>query len=143
LIDYGVEHSLARLQVGESRAVMILEESILRVREEGNTSMEIIYPTDGVVVIPSNIMIVNNRWSASRNAKAAEEVARWFLSLEGQAAIVAGWMHSVRNDFPNPPTGSRPIEEILADSMPVVWENVFREREEIRQRFEENIVRGR
>jgi len=143
IIDYGTDQTLYRLEAGESRVAMILEESILKVRQEGNTRLEIIYPTDGTVVIPSNIMIVNNRWSANRNIQQAEKVAEWFLGMEGQAAIVAGWMHSVRSDFPHPPNGSVPISEILNNSIPVVWENVFKDKQEIQTRFEEFITRGR
>ncbi|MCL2411094.1 MAG: extracellular solute-binding protein [Treponema sp.] len=143
IIDYGVDESLLRLETGESKTVMILEESILNARQKRNLAFEIIYPTDGTVVIPSNIMIINNQWSANRNTQAAEEIAEWFLSMEGQAAIVAGWMHSVRSDFPYPPNGSIPIREIQANSIPVIWENVFRQHQEIRQRFEEYIASGR
>jgi len=143
MIDYGADETLGKLESGESRVAMILEESILKARQEGNTRLEIIYPTDGTVVIPSNIMIINDQWSANRNASAAVEIAEWFLSMEGQTAIVGGWMHSVRGDFPHPPHGSIPIAEIRDNSVPVVWENVFRERRDIQGRFEEYLARGR
>ncbi|MDR2542768.1 MAG: extracellular solute-binding protein [Treponema sp.] len=143
MIDYGNDQTLRKLENGESRVAMILEESILKIRQERNSSLEVIYPTDGVVVIPSNIMIINNHWSANKNVKAAEEITEWFLSTEGQTAIVNGWMHSVRKDFHLIPYNSIPINEIRENSIPVIWENVFRQRQEIRQRFEEYITRGR
>jgi iron(III) transport system substrate-binding protein len=142
IIDYGSEETLRRLETGECRIVMILEESVLKARQ-GGSSLEIIYPTDGTIVIPSNIMIINNRWSANRNTQAAEAIAEWFLSTEGQTAIVNGWMHSVRRDFPRPPYDSIPIEQILNSSIPVNWENIFTQRRDILTGFEENILARR
>ncbi|MCL2804371.1 MAG: extracellular solute-binding protein [Treponema sp.] len=139
-IDYGSDETLSKLESGECRVAMILEESILRIRQVNNSRLEIIYPTDGVVVIPSTIMIINNKWSANKNTSAAEAITNWFLGEEGQNAIVNGWMHSVRADFPRIPNGSIPTEEILANSIPVIWDNIFRQKEDIRSRFETGIL---
>ena len=140
IIDYGAEESLRKLETGECKVVMILEESILRARQISNSRLEVIYPTDGTVIIPSTIMIVNDKWSANKNSRAAEEICEWFLSAAGQNAIVDGWMHSVRKDFPRLPFNSKPIAEIRANSIPVIWDNVFRQRDDIRKRFEEYIA---
>jgi iron(III) transport system substrate-binding protein len=143
MIDYGSEESIRRLESGESRVVMILEESILQIRQESDSGLEIIYPTDGTIVIPSPIMIVNDRWSANRNTRNAEAIVNWFLSEEGQNAIVSGWMHSVRNNFPRVPQGSIPLTEIMDNNMPVTWENILRQRDDIRRRFETNVMANR
>ncbi|MCL2764337.1 MAG: ABC transporter substrate-binding protein [Treponema sp.] len=135
-IEYGSFEAVRKLETGEYRVIMVLEETILQKREQENSNLEVIYPTDGTVMIPSTIMIINNRWSAGRNAKAAEEVVDWFLSEEGQNAIVSGWMHSVRKDFPRIPYGARPTNEIRANSIPVNWDNNIRHRDEILSRFE-------
>jgi len=140
IIDYGSDETLRKLESGECRIVMILEESILKIREEKSSKLEVIYPADGVVVIPSPIMIINNKWSANRNIKAAEEITNWFLSIEGQNAIVAGWMHSVRADFDKVPYDSKPINEIRTNSIPVIWENVYKQREDIHRRFEQYLA---
>jgi len=134
-IEYGSENALNKLESGEYRVIMILEETILQRRQAGS-SLQVIYPTDGTVMIPSTIMIINNKWSANRNTRAAQAVTNWFLSEEGQNAIVSGWMHSVRKDFPKLPYGSRPTEEIRANSIPINWENSYQRREEILTRFE-------
>jgi len=139
-VDYGAEETMRRLENGESRVSMILEESILRQRVMEGSKLEVIYPSDGTVMIPSPIMIINNRWSANRNIKAAEEIAEWFLSSEGQNAIVDSWMHSVRKDFPRLPQGARPTEEIRANSIPVLWDNVFKDKDDIHRSFEELIA---
>jgi len=140
IIDYGSDETIRKLQAGECKVVMILEESILSIREKNKSKLEVIYPSDGVVVIPSPIMIINDKWSANKNTKAAEEISNWFLSANGQNAIVAGWMHSVRTDFGKTPYDSKPINEIRSNSIPVIWENVYKQREDIRRRFEQNLA---
>jgi iron(III) transport system substrate-binding protein len=119
---------------------MILEESILKVREEDGSKLAVIYPTDGTIIIPSTIMTVAEGWSAHKNTAAAEKITDWFLSKEGQDNIVAGWMHSVRTDYPKPPYDAIPTAQIQANNMPVNWENCFRQREEIRTRFQEAVT---
>ncbi|MCL2792431.1 MAG: ABC transporter substrate-binding protein [Spirochaetaceae bacterium] len=136
-IEYGDIEALRKLETGEYAVIMILEESILQRKEQARANLEVIYPTDGTVMIPSTIMIVNNRWSANGNARAAETIVDWFLSTEGQNVIVDGWMHSVRRDFFRIPFGSKPTAEIRANSIPVNWENNLRHREQILSRFEE------
>lgn len=100
--------ALTKLETGECKEVMILEESVLKKREEEGSMLEVIYPTDGVISTPSPIMIIDDAHSANGNAAACEAVEEWFLSTEGQKYIVAGWMHSVRSDYPNAPYDSQP-----------------------------------
>jgi iron(III) transport system substrate-binding protein len=119
---------------------MILEESILKVREEDGSKLEVIYPTDGTIIIPSTIMTVAEGWSANKNTAAAEAITDWFLARAGQDNIVSGWMHSVRADYPSPPYDAVPTAQIKANNMPVNWENCFRQREEIRTRFQEAVT---
>jgi len=135
-IEYGADAEINKLESGEYKMIMVLEETILQRREISGSNLEIIYPVDGTIMIPSTIMIVNNRWSANRNTARAEAITDWFLSEKGQNAIVSGWMHSVRIDFPRIPQGSIPTDEIRKNSIPVNWESNFRQREEILSRFE-------
>ena len=139
MIDYGSAESLRKLESGECKVVMILEESILNKRQKENSGLEVIYPSDGAVVIPSSIMIVNNNWNASRNIHAAEAIVNWFLGQAGQNAIVDGWMHSVRTDFDRLPYDARPTFEIIAGSLPVNWEQIYRQRKEIQNNFEDRV----
>jgi len=136
-IEYGTEGAMSRLESGEYRVIMILEESILHRREKEGSKLEVIYPEDGTIMIPSPIMIINNRWSANRNTKAAEVIIDWFLSEKGQNAIVSSWMHSVRIDFPRIPYDSIPTHTIRKNSIPVNWENI-KQRNEVLDRFERN-----
>lgn len=132
--------ALAKLESGEYREVMVLEESVLQRQEEDGSKLAVLYPEDGTIIIPSTIMTVAEAWSASRNIRAAEAITEWFLSEDGQNAVVDGWMHSVRKDFPRLPYGAVSTPAIQANSMPVNWENCLRERDEIQDRFEEYVT---
>ncbi len=129
--------AIAKLQSGECAAIMILEESILKYLEDeekkGNpvTNLEIIYPEDGVILIPSTVMIVAEEYSKNVNTEAAEAVARWLLSPEGQALIVKGWMHSVLAGTELIPYKSVNTDELIRKDLGVDWERAYREREEI------------
>ncbi|MDR3192724.1 MAG: ABC transporter substrate-binding protein [Treponema sp.] len=133
--------ALTKLQTGECKVIMILEESILKVREEDDSKLEVIYPTDGTIIIPSTVMSIAEKWSANKNTKLAEALTDWLLSDEGQENIVKGWMHSPVKDFPTLPYDGIPTTRIMANQIPVNWENVYRQREEIRTRFEEYVTK--
>jgi len=132
--------ALTKLENGEYKAVMTLEESVLQKRQEESSKLEVIYPADGAVIIPSTIMTIADKWSANNNTKSAEIITDWFLSPQGQNAIVAGWMHSVRKDFEVVPYASIPVGRMLSESMPLNWENIFRQREDIQIKFEELVT---
>ena len=131
--------ALTKLETGECKEIMILEESVLKKREEEKSALEVIYPTDGVICVPSPIMTVKNEWSAHGNAKICEELTDWFLSPEGQKYIVKGWMHSVLKNPPAIPFDSIPTDQILKSAMPVSWENCLKDRSELRTNFEERV----
>jgi iron(III) transport system substrate-binding protein len=133
--------ALTKLETGECKVIMILEESVLKKREEEGSKLEVIYPTDGTIIIPSTIMTVDGKWSANNNTAAAEKITDWFLSPAGQENVVKGWMHSVRTGFPAEPFDGASMAVIKGNNMPVNWENCFRQREEIRTRFEEFVTR--
>jgi iron(III) transport system substrate-binding protein len=128
--------ALTKLETGECKVIMVLEESVLKKRQEEKSKLEVIYPTDGTIVIPSTIMTINDQWNANKNTQTAQAITDFFLGPEGQAAIVAGWMHSPMNN-PKPPYDAIPTAQIRANSMPVNWVAVYKQREEVRTRFEE------
>ena len=129
--------AITKLEAGQYKMIMVLEESILSERQLNKSKLEVIYPTDGVIMIPSTIMTIAERFSPNKNTKTAEAITDWFLNTEGQNAIVDGWMHSVRVNFLKHPYDSISIDQIRPGSIPVNWDNYFRQRDEIRQRFEE------
>jgi len=132
--------ALGKLETGECDVIMILEESILKKREEEGSKLEVIYPTDGTIVIPSTIMTIAGDKSANNNTEACKAITDWFLSIEGQKNVVDGWMHSVRSDYPEPPYDAIPTQEILKNTMTVNWENCFKQREEIRTKFQDAVT---
>lgn len=131
--------ALTKLETGECREIMILEESVLKKREEEGSALEVIYPQDGPIAVPSPIMTVKDGWSAHGNAGICEELTDWFLSPEGQSYIVKGWMHSVLKNPPAIPYDSLPTAELIKRSMPVSWQNCLKDRSELRAQFEERV----
>lgn len=131
--------ALTKLETGECKEVMILEESVLQKREQDGSTLEVIYPDDGTICIPSTIMTVNDDWNANQNTAACEAITDWFLSAEGQEYILDGWMHSVRGDM-GVPYDSIPNDEIYAKTLDVDWERCYTERDAIRTAFEENVT---
>ena len=121
--------ALTKLETGECRAIMVLEESVLKKRQE-----------EGSVAVPSPIMIIDKEHSANANLAAAEAVEEYFLSPEGQQQIVKGWMYAVRSDVEEYPYDAIPLEQLLKNIVPVDWEKCFREREEIRTKFQEYVT---
>ena len=131
--------ALTKLETGECKEIMILEESVLKKREEEQSKIECIYPTDGTIVCPSPIMTIKDEMSANANSAACEVITDWFLSQVGQSAIVKGWMHSVRSDYPEPPYDAIATKEITANEMPIDWEFCYKNRSEVRTAFEERV----
>ena len=128
--------AIAKLQSGECAAIMILEESILKFIDDeakkGNTvtNLKVIYPEDGVILIPSNIMVVAEELSKNVNTDAAEAVARWFLSEDGQKMILEGFMHSTLKGVPAPRL-SVDTDSLIRKDLGVDWEKAYHEREAI------------
>ena len=131
--------ALTKLETGECKEIMILEESVLKKREEEDSALAVIYPTDGTICVPSPIMTVKDEWSAHGNSKICEELTDWFLSPEGQGFIVKGWMHSVLKNPPAIPYDSINTMDIVKSAMPVSWENCLKDRPELRTNFEERV----
>ena len=129
--------SIRKIRSGEIAAAMILEESVLKARQDAEDSgasagdLACIYPEDGVILIPSTVMTVCDAHSMNGNAEACKAVERWFLSADAQKLILQGFMHSTFRDMDQIPAGSIDTNELIGMTMDVNWENVYRSREEI------------
>lgn len=132
--------ALAKLQTGECKAIMILEESVLKIRKEENSPIEVIYPEDGVILVPSTVMTVAENRSANANIEACEAVTNWLLSEAGQKCILSGYMHSVRKGMTEYPYDSMDTDALIEKDMGVNWERCYHDREEIRTRFQEAVT---
>lgn len=138
--------AIAKLQSGECAAIMILEESVLKYIDDeaanGNdvSNIEVIYPEDGVVLIPSTVMIVAEEYSKNVNTEAAEAVAQWLLTEDAQRLIMKGYMHSVLKDMAEYPAHSVDTDSLIARDIGVNWENAYKNREAINNLWTEKVT---
>ena len=138
--------AITKLQTGECAAIMILEESILKVLKEAEdastpiTNLACIYPEDGVVLIPSTVMTVAEEHSKNVNIEACEAVEQWLLSEEAQKLILEGYMHSVFRGMEEIPYGSVDTEQLIEKDLGVDWENAYHNREAINTAWTEIVT---
>ena len=138
--------AITKLQTGECAAIMILEESILKVLKEAEdagtpiSNLACIYPEDGVVLIPSTVMTVAEEHSANVNIEACEAVEQWLLSEEAQKLILEGYMHSVFKGMKEVPFHSVDTDELIAKDLGVDWENAYHNREAINTLWTEKVT---
>ena len=138
--------AIAKLQSGECAAIMILEESILKVLDDeekkGNkiTNLKVIYPEDGVILIPSTVMIVAEEYSKNVNTEAAEAIAQWMLTEEAQEIIMQAYMHSVLKNETKHPANSIDTDELIKMDLGVDWDKAYHQREEINNLWTEKIT---
>ncbi|MBQ9264021.1 MAG: extracellular solute-binding protein [Clostridia bacterium] len=138
--------AITKLQTGECAAIMILEESILKVLKEADdagtpiTNLACIYPDDGVVLIPSTVMTVAEDHSKNVNIEACEAVEKWLLSEEAQKLILQGYMHSVFAGMEDIPYKSIDTNELIKKDFGVDWENAYQNREAINTVWTEKVT---
>lgn len=124
-----------KLITGEYHVVMIGEENILKMADKGEP-LKVAYPTDGAVILPSPIAI----FTSTQNPEAAKAVTDWWLSKDGQQAIVTkGWMHSVRDDVP-PPKGAPDKATITKNSPMLDWAKFAKEAEKVKEQFRQIVM---
>ncbi len=132
--------AISKLESGECDVIMILEESILQKRKDEGSKIAVIYPEDGNIVAPSPVIIIDESKSANVNTELAEAVANWLLAEEGQKVIVNGFMHSVLKGFPEKPFDSIESSEVINNAMPVDWVSTYKNREELRNEFQQRVT---
>ena len=126
-----IQNKLVR---GEYYAVVILEENILKMADKGEP-VKVVYPEDGTVVIPSPIAIFNT----SKNQELAKKVLDWWLSKEGQEAVVKGWMHSVRDDV-SAPKGAPAMKTFVDKGNKPDWVKLSKDNEKIKETFRAKVL---
>src|SRR5574344_1362898 len=124
-----------KLLTGEYLAAMILEENILKLAAEKHEPLKVIYPSDGIICVPSPIAI----FKETKNPDGAKAIENWWLSKDGQQAVVKGWMHSVRNDV-EPPTGAPKLSTLLPTAVKVNWEKLANEEAQIKEAFRVRVM---
>ena len=124
-----------KLLTGEYAAAMILEENILKLANTKKEPLNVIYPKDGVVQVPSPIAIFNT----TKNPEGAKALVDWWLSKEGQQAVVKGWMHSVRGDVKEP-IGSVPTKGLTDGKIKVDWRKLADNNAKIKEEFRKRVM---
>ena len=124
-----------KLLTGEYAAAMILEENILKLANTKKEPLKVIYPKDGVVQVPSLIAILNT----TKNPEGAKALVDWWLSKEGQQAVVKGWMHSVRGDVKEP-IGSVPTKGLTDGKIKVDWRKLADNNAKIKEEFRKRVM---
>ena len=124
-----------KLLTGEYAAAMILEENILKLANTKKEPLKAIYPKDGVVQVPSPIAIFNT----TKNPEGAKALVDWWLSKEGQQAVVKGWMHSVRGDVKEP-IGSVPTKGLTDGKIKVDWRKLADNNAKIKEEFRKRVM---
>lgn len=132
--------ALTKLETGECKAIMILEESVLKKRKEEGSKLAVIYPEDGVILIPSTVMTVAEDRSANMNIAAAEAITDWLLSEAGQKFVIAGYMHSVFKGSTEIPFDSIDTEELIKKDIGVDWVRTYTQRDEIQNAFQQSVT---
>ncbi len=132
--------ALTKLETGECKTIMILEESVLKKRKEEGSKLSVIYPEDGVILIPSTVMTVAEDRSANMNIKACEAITGWLLSEAGQQFVIAGYMHSVFKDSKDIPFDSIDTNELITRDIGVDWVRTYTQRDEIQNAFQQSVT---
>ena len=125
-----------KLLSGQLAVGMLLEENVLKAISEGKP-LGFVYPSDGPIVIPASIAIMKT----TKNPAAARVVYDFFLSKEGQQAILNGWMPSVRPDMPPPKNAAMKIMDVNKFGLPMDWEAISRDPEKVKEKFDQTVLR--
>jgi iron(III) transport system substrate-binding protein len=134
---------LNRVVTGEKEVGIVLLENVLQARAQNATvPIDIVYPEDGAILVPSPIAIMKTTAAPD----AARRIYDFFLSDAGQAALVGGWMYSPF-DHIGPPGGARPWPEIFSATLlpwtPQYLRDTTRERDDIKRRFNRAVLDAR
>ena len=101
--------------------------------EEGNSAIQNKLLTGeymAAVILEENILKLQE----------TKKVVDWWLSPEGQKAVTAGWMHSVRGDV-NPPNGAGiKLADLNKNAIKIDWEKLAFEEGKIKEAFRTTVM---
>lgn len=123
---------MSRIETKERPVGIVLLENVIQVQRK-NPKIKAVYPSEGVVPIPSPVAIV----ASTTQPELAKQVYDYFFSKDGQEVMRKGDVHSIFNDFQTP-DGARPLSEFMSKAMQ--WDtkliqDIRAEREQIKERF--------
>ncbi|MBI4924619.1 MAG: extracellular solute-binding protein [Bdellovibrio sp.] len=108
---------IQKIESGEKKIGIVLLENALAALKRGSP-IDIVYPTDGGIPIPSVQVILKD----SPSKEEASVFADFLLSKEGQMYLRNGFMYSVNKDVP-PPEGAKNMS--LATNLKNLWTEDF------------------
>lgn len=123
---------IQKVESGEKKAGIVLLENALAAQKRGSP-IEVIYPEDGSIPIPSVQVVLKD----ARNQEGAFKFADFVLSEEGQKLLLNGYMYSVLPSVPAP-AGAKPLAEVTAKSTawtPEIQREVAKSSKDIKKKF--------
>jgi len=120
-----------KLLTGEYMAAVILEENILKLQETKKEPLAVCYPKEGCIIINSPIGIFKD----TKNPEAAKALVDWWLTPDGQKAVTAGWMHSVRGDVEPPHGATHKLADLNKNAIKIDWEKLANDESQIKEKF--------
>jgi iron(III) transport system substrate-binding protein len=128
---------IQKVESGEKKIGMVLLENALASQKRGSP-IDIIYPSDGSIPIPSVQIIMKD----SKEPDAAQKFADFVLSKEGQEILRGGFMYSVRKDVAAP-QGAKPLKEVTKNSTawsPQLIDEVGKDSKNIKKKFSQIVL---
>lgn len=103
---------IQKVESGEKKVGIVLLENALAAQKRGSP-LEIIYPEDGSIPIPSVQVILKD----AKHQENAAKFADFILSEQGQKMLLAGHMYAVHKAVPAP-EGAKSLAEVTKNSTP-------------------------
>ena len=135
-VEEGTSASQNKLLTGEYMCAIILEENVLKLQQTKKEPLEVVYPKEGCILISSPIGI----FKSTKNPEGAKALEDWWLSAEGQKAVTAGWMYSVRDDVEKPQGSKHTLQELLKTALKVDWEKLTKDEAKIKEEFRARVL---
>lgn len=119
-----------KIASGEYQVGVLLDYMVREVKPKG-APIEMVWPEEGAIFIPSPIAILKS----TKNAEAAKAFLDFVLSKQGQETMVQlGYFIPVRADV-NPPDGALALDKIKR--FPIDWTAVARDRQNTKDKWTE------
>jgi iron(III) transport system substrate-binding protein len=121
-----------RLETKERPVGIVLLENVLEAKQRGS-KIEIVYPEDGAVWVPSPIAIM----AKTHAPELAKSIYDYFFSIEIQQKIVEGRMYSpILTTVP--PAGAKPFGWVDSNALewsPAILQSLYSNRDTIKKQF--------
>jgi len=129
IIIKGQKGASRKVAGGEYKVGIGLDYGIRKMTTKGSP-IQFLYPKSGTVTWGSPIAI----FKASKHQDAAKKFIDFVLSPDGQNFLISEYIVSVNPKVPSP-KGAPPVLDILSKALPVDWNYLVRNREELLTKF--------